>query len=90
MNQITKITLAFELEEQGIPRVYIADKVGIGRATLYRWLDRIEKAGDFELFIDQYLNAKKGERKKRKVDGLLKKRIYRIREENKECCGQKI
>ena len=90
MNQITKIALAFELEEQGIPRVHIADKVGIGWATLYRWLDKIQEAGDFELFIDQYLNAKKGERKKRKVDGLLKKRIYRIREENKECCGQKI
>lgn len=90
MNQITKITLAFELEEQGIPRVHIADKVGIGRATLYRWLDGIQEAGDFELFIDQYLNAKKGERKKRKVDGLLKKRIYRIREENRECCGQKV
>ena len=90
MNQITKITLAFELEEQGIPRVHIADKVGIGRATLYRWLDRIQEIGDFELFIDQYLNAKKGGRRKRKVDGLLKKRIYRIREENRECCGQKV
>src|SRR5690606_1393167 len=32
----------------------------------------------------------KGRRSKRKVDGLLKARIYRIREENRNCCGQKI
>lgn len=90
MNQLTKIALALELEEQGTPRSHIAQKVGIGRATLYRWLDGISKAGDLELFLDQYLNAKKGERAKRKVDGLLKNRIWKLREDNRDCCGQKI
>lgn len=43
VNQITKITLASELLEQGVPKIHIAEKVGIGRATLYRWLQGIEK-----------------------------------------------
>ncbi len=40
--------------------------------------------------LEDYVSAKKGERAKRKADGLLKARIYRLREENRDCCGQKI
>lgn len=46
--------------------------------------------GSLEKYTDHYLNAKKGKRAKRKIDPLLKRRIWRIREENKGCCGQKI
>ena len=90
MQQITKIALAWELAEQGIPRSHIAKQAGVGRATLYRWLDRIQKAGELEIFIDQYLSAKKGPRKKRKVDGLIKLWIWELRDRHKGCCGQKI
>lgn len=89
MNQLTKITLAFELSQQDIPRFHIAQQIGIGRATLYRWLDGIEQAGDLEIFLDKYLNAKKGERAKRKVDGLLKLKVWNLRDKY-DCCGQKI
>lgn len=89
MNQLTKIALAVELAEQGTPRTHIAQKLGIGRATLYRWLSGIQRAGDLELFLDQYLSAKKGQRAKRKVDGLLKTRIWGLRDKY-DCCGQKI
>ncbi len=89
VNQITKITLALELEEQGMCRSHIAQRVGIGRATLYRWLDGIKEAGDLELFVDKYLSAKKGKRAKRKVDGLLKLQIWNLRDKY-DCCGQKI
>lgn len=89
MNQLTKITLAFELYQQGIPRIHIAEQIGIGRATLYRWLNGIERTGDLEGFLDQYLSAKKGERKKRKVDGLLKLKVWNLRDKY-DCCGQKI
>ncbi|MEX0616591.1 MAG: integrase core domain-containing protein [Candidatus Woykebacteria bacterium] len=34
--------------------------------------------------------AKKGSRTKKNVDGLLKSRIYKLREEHRDCCGQKI
>lgn len=90
MNQLTRITIAFELLEQGMPRIHIAERLGIARATLYRWTRGIEQAGDLEIFLDEYLNAKKGERAKRKVDGLLKNRVWNLRKTNKDCCGQKI
>lgn len=90
MLNITKITLCFELFEQGVPQSHIAKQLDIDRVTIYRWLKGIKTAGELELFLDQYISSKKGPRLKRKVDGLLKSRIYRLREENNDCCGQKI
>lgn len=90
MQNTTKIALAWELAQEEVPRVHIAERLGIGRATLYRWLSGIEEEGNLEGFIDHYLTAKKGPRKKRKVDPILKRRIWRLREENRNCCGQKI
>jgi IS30 family transposase len=91
MENIAKIALAWELSGQAVPKVHIARELNIGRATVYRWLNGIQqKEGNLEAFIDSYLGTKKGSRQKRKVGGLLKKIIYKIREENKHCCGQKI
>lgn len=86
----TKIVLASELDNQGVKRSHIAQRFGIGRATLYRWLNGINSADSVEVFVDQYLAAKKGPRAKRKVDGLVKKWVWGLREDNKDCCGQKI
>lgn len=86
---ITKISLAWELFQQGIPQLHIADQLRVDRVTIYRWLSGIQKAGNLELFLDQYLSAKKGQRKKRKVDGLLKAHIWTLRDKY-DCCGQKI
>ena len=87
---ITKITLCWELYEQGVPQSHIAKQLDIDRVTVYRWLLGIHEAGELEIFLDQYISSKKCPRLKRKVDGLLKNRIYRLREENNDCCGQKI
>ena len=90
VSNITRITLCWELFEQGVPRAHIAKQLGVDRVTVYRWLTGIKNIGELELFLDQYLTSKRGPRLKRKVDGLLKKRIYRLREDNNDCCGQKI
>jgi len=91
MNQLTKITLAWELCEQQIPQTHIAQKLQIHRETVGLWIKGI-KHNPLGLtgFIDNYLSAKKGERSKRKLDGLIKKHIWRLRDENRDCCGQKI
>lgn len=89
MNQLTKIALAWELHEENTPKLHIAGKLNVHRETVHLWIKGIEQFGLLG-FLDNYTNAKKGERTKRKVDGLLKKRIYRLREENRNCCGQKI
>ena len=91
VNQITKITLAWELFESGVPKSHIASQIGVCRETVGIWIDRISEH-DLGLsgFLDNYLSCKKGERAKRKLDPLIKTWIWEEREENKDCCGQKI
>lgn len=86
---LTKITLCWELFQQRVPQLHIAKQVQADRVTVYRWIQGIQKTGDLEVFLDQYLSAKKGDRKKRKIDGLLKARIFSLRDKY-DCCGQKI
>ncbi len=89
VNQLTKITIAWELFESGIPKSHIAEQIEVSRETVHIWIKGIQQIGLIQ-FLDDYLNAKKGVRTKRKTDGLLKSRIYRLREDNRDCCGQKI
>lgn len=91
MQQLTRMTIAWEMYLSGTPKAHIARELGIHRETTHLWIVGIRNHPDGLLgFMEDYLNARKGEREKRKVDGLLKKRIYRLREENRNCCGQKI
>lgn len=90
VQQITKISLAWELFQEGVPQQHIAEQLVVDRVTIYRWLQGIQRTGELELFLDYYLSAKKGPRKKRKVDGLLKVRIWELRRKYRHCCGQKI
>jgi transposase InsO family protein len=43
-----------------------------------------------ESFLENYHKAKKGARRKRKTDAILKRRIWALREKYHQCCGQKI
>ena len=89
--QTTKIVLCWELFEQGMQKGHIAQKLGVHRETVREWIRSVGQHSEGLLgFLEQYRNAKKGERTKRKVDGLLKARIWSLREKNNDCCGQKI
>ena len=91
MNQLTKIILAWELFEQHVPKVHIGKQLCVHRETVRMWVRGIQNNPEgLHGFLKEYERAKKGERAKRKIDGLLKTRIYRLREENRNCCGQKI
>lgn len=89
VKQLTKIVLVWELFEGRVPKSHIAGRLGIHRETVHLWIQGIQQHG-LERFLHIYEQAKKGERMKRKTDGLLKARIYRLREENRRCCGDKI
>src|SRR3989344_8190674 len=89
MQNITKITLAWELYEAGIMKQDIARRVEVHRDTIRVWLQEIEKVG-LSTFLDLYLNAKKGPRTSRQVNSVLKRWIWDIREREMDCCGQKI
>lgn len=87
---MTKIILASELLEAGLSKRRIAKRLGISRRTVIRWAQAIEVYGDLETYLKHYQKAKKGPRKKRKIDVLLKRRIWALREKHHRCCGQKI
>lgn len=89
MNQLTKITIAWELFEQGIPKSHIAKQLDIHRETVHLWIKGIQHQGLKE-FLEAQVNTKKGERKARQTDTILKRRIWAIREREHDCCGQKI
>ena len=90
MKQVTKIVMAYELLTQDVPKSHIAKHLGISRRTVIRWAQSIEKRGSLEAFLEDYQQAKKSPRKKRKTDAVLKRRIWALREKHHGCCGQKI
>lgn len=75
MNSLTKITLTYELCLEGVPKLRIARRLGIGRATVYRWLEGIHHQGELALFLEAYQQDKQGPRKKRKLNPLIKRYI---------------
>lgn len=91
VKQITKIVLVWELFGEGIPKSHIAKQVGVHRETVGEWIKGIVQHQEgLPGFLESYGNAKKGERVGRQTDAILKRRIWDIREREKQCCGQKI
>ena len=91
VNQLKKICLAWELYEQRVPKSHIAARLGVQRETVHIWIDKILVSPQGLLgFLEDYQKAKKGERPKRQVDPILKRRVWTIREREMDCCGQKI
>jgi transposase InsO family protein len=89
MQNATLITLCWELYEQGLAKTRIAARLGKHRETVHLWIRGIEKYGLMP-FLDRYEQAKKGERRSRQVDPILKRWVWDIREREWQCCGQKI
>lgn len=89
MQNISLITLAWELFEAGVPKSHIAEKLNKNRETIILWIQGIQKHGLLE-FLERYEQAKKGDRTKRKIHGEVKQMIWNIREREYDCCGQKV
>lgn len=89
MSNLTLITLAWELYQQGIPKSHIATQLKKNRETIHLWLSGIEKRGLLP-FLERYQQAKKGPRAARRVDPVVKRRVWELREREAGCCGQKI
>lgn len=89
MLNISLITLAWELFDQGVSKSRIATDLGKTRETIHIWINGIQTYGLMG-FLDHYEQAKKGHRTPRKVNPIIKDWVYQIREREEECCGQKI
>ena len=88
MDKVTKIEVCWKLYEAGISVEEIPEKVGVHRATVYRWLKGIRLNG-IRGFIKDYRSAKRV-RHRSKTDGIVKARVYEIRERYHDCCGEKV
>lgn len=89
MKNTTKIITVWELYQQGMPKSHIGKHLKIHRETVGIWIKEIQERG-LEIFLDNYLKAKKVERKGRQLDPIWKIRIWDIREKENDCCGEKI
>lgn len=89
MQNISLITLAWELYRSNIPQLQIARDIHKNRDTIHLWIKGIKLYGLME-FLDLYEQAKKGRRTPRKASSLVKRYIWNIREREENCCGQKI
>ena len=89
MNNTTKIITAWELFQQKIPKTHIGNHLEKNRETIRIWIAGISKYGLKE-YLEIYDKAKKGEREKRQLDPILKRRIWGIREREAQCCGEKF
>ena len=89
VNQVTKITICQELFEAGISKSHIAEKLQVNRETVRIWIRGTQESG-LSGFIENYLNCKKGERTKRKIDAQIKNWIWNLRDTERDCCAQKI
>lgn len=89
MSNLTLITLAWELHQQGVPKSRIAARLKKNRETVHLWLKGIEAQGLLP-FLERYQRAKKGPRRARQVDLLVKRWVRDLREREMDCCGQKI
>ncbi len=89
MQNITKITLAWELHEQGMMQKDIAAQLNVNRDTLRLWFRGIGHYGLLP-FLDRYTKAKKGPRVGRQIDPMVKRYVWEIREREMDCCGEKI
>jgi transposase InsO family protein len=88
MDKVTKVEVCWKLYQGGISPEEIPKHLEVSRATVYRWLAGIRLKG-IRMYLKEYREAKRV-RHRKKTDGGVKAAIYRIREEYRGCCGQKI
>ncbi len=88
-NGITNIRICNSLLQNGVSPEEIPKQLGVHRATVYRWTRKIRMKG-INKFVRDYTVAKKGRKQPRKTDPLTKIRIFKIRQEYHNCCGEKI
>lgn len=88
MESVARIHVAWELKQAGQKAEYIAERVGVDRATVYRWFVGIRQRG-IQGFVRHYRQAKQGHRHG-KTHSYVEQRVLAIRQAHHQCCGEKI
>ena len=88
-DSITKIRICHSLLRNNVSPEAMPSQLSVHRATVYRWIKGIKVKG-LHKFISDYKLAKRGRKRSRQTDVVTKLKIYQIRQEYKDCCGEKI
>jgi len=88
MKNIAHIETFWHLYQENIKPDLIAERLGVHRATIYRWISSFKRRG-FRRTIKHHQNCKKGRRRKR-ISGEMKATIIEVRKKHHNCCGEKI
>lgn len=88
MNNIALIQSCWYLYKENIKPKIISIDLKVHRATIYRWISSFRRRG-YKRTINHYKNCKKNNRKKR-ITPQLKALVLELREQHRNCCGQKL
>lgn len=89
MDAKTKITLVWELHEQGMSNSHIAKHLEVNRETVGNYIRAIEQTNQLT-FLEQYRQSQRSPRPTRQTPLCVKRRVWEIREQELNCCGQKV
>lgn len=89
MDAKTKITLAWELHQNGISRRQIARDLELNHETVGNYIRGINEQGLLP-FLESYRTAPRKPRPSRQVPVSVKQKIWFLRDREEGCCGQKI
>lgn len=89
MDARTKITLVWELHQNGLSNRQIARNLCLNHETVGNYLRAIAQKG-LVPFLEDYATGPRKPRPSRQVPVSVKQRVWRLREREGGCCGQKI
>lgn len=88
MKNLEIVTLAWHLWKNNVTSKEIAKQLNLHKATVCRWIVDFRYIG-----LNRTLQKRKGSKARkqpRKINQIVKNRIYKIRKEKHDCCGEKI
>jgi len=88
MKNSNQVEIVFSLWEAGVHPDKISKQLNIHRATTYRWIKDFQYLGLKRTLVKR--SKSKSRTQSRKVNQIVKNRIYKIRKDKRECCGEKI
>jgi len=88
MKNEAKVESAWHLWKSKIKAKDIGLQIKVDKTTVYRWIKDFKHIG-LQRTLEKRRTCK-SRHQSRKITGIVKNRIYRIREEKHDCCGEKI
>lgn len=89
MDARTRITLVWELHQQGISNRQIARDLGLNHETVGNYIRSVGAVGLLP-FLDSYRSGPRKPRPSRQVPVWVKQKVWALRDREAGCCGQKI